>query len=100
MAKAPTTAETVVNSGSLANCLPDSPQIETDVTPTEVDSTLDFNLVDSEVQHTGTDFPLANVRPQRLRQPPTMLSYYNLGNVQAGINAVGNHLNDAPSNQL
>ena len=90
----------------MVNCSPDSPQIETDSAPTEVDSTLDSNLVDSEVQDTDTDFSPANVRPQPLRQLPTMLSYHNLQNLidmQAGVNAIGNRLNRAafpPSDQL
>ena len=73
--------------------LPDSPQIKTDSTPNKVDSALDSNLADSEVQATNTEFSPANMRPQHLRQPPMMLSYHNLGNpidMQAGINAVGN----------
>ena len=102
----PTTADTVVNSENWANCPPDPPHIETDSTPNKADSTLDSNLVDSEVQSTDTDFSPANMRPQRLRQLPMMLSYHNLGNpidMQAGINAIGNHLNHAAfpsSNQV
>ena len=95
---APTTADTAVNSENLENCPPDSPHIETDSTQNKADSTLDSNLVDSEAQATDTDFSPANVRPQRFRQPPMMLSYHNLGNpidMQAGIITIGNRLNYA-----
>ena len=82
----------------MANCPPDSPHIESDSTPNKADSTLDSNLVDSEVQSTDADFSPANVLPQRLRQPPMMLSYHNLANpidMQAVINAIGHCLNHA-----
>ena len=73
---APTTADTAVNSENLVNCPPDSPHIETDSTPNKADSTLDSNLVDSEVQAMDQDLSPSNVRPQHLRQPPMMLSYH------------------------